>query len=98
MAIDTRTENTDRQLSFPQRYWLLLCVLAAIFSPLIVGWLNAEAHHRMYKEATEQRPVNGGSGGSTPSGGAVAPGDTARPGSVNPMTPAVHTSADTTSK
>jgi hypothetical protein len=87
MAIDT----ADNKLSFPQRYWLLLCILVAIFSPFVVQWINAEARHIVYKQAIEHPSVNGGSGGSSPSGGAVAPGDTSRPGSVNPMGPSVHT-------
>jgi hypothetical protein len=90
MAVST---TEDRQeLSIPQRYWLVLCILVAIFSPIVVGWLDAAAHHLSYKEATEQRSVSGGSGGSTPSGGAVPLGDSSPPGSVNAMTPSVHTS------
>jgi hypothetical protein len=90
MALDTEKVK----LSFPQRYWLLLCILVAIFSPIFVGWLNDAAHHTAYLQSIEARRVQGGSGGSSPSGGAVAPGDTSRPGSVNPMGPAVHTPAN----
>ncbi|MBS1602919.1 MAG: hypothetical protein JST42_09640 [Bacteroidetes bacterium] len=63
----------------------------AIFSPIFVGWLNNAAHHTAYVQAIEAERVHGGSGGSSPSGGAVAPGDSSRPGSVNPMGPSVHT-------
>jgi hypothetical protein len=90
MAVDTANER----LSLPQRYWLLLCILVAIFSPLVVQWLNAEAHNIAYKQATEHPAVSGGSGGTSPSGGAVAPGDTSRPGSVNPMGSSAHTSTN----
>lgn len=90
--------TAERRLSFPQRYWLLLCIFAAIFSPICVGWLNAAAHHMRYKEAIEQHTVSGGSGGSSPSGGAVAPGDSSRPGAINAMTPSVHTSDSSAGK
>ena len=43
-------ENTNRDLSFPQRNWFLLCVLVAILSPLIVHWVQVGAH----KEARQQ--------------------------------------------
>jgi hypothetical protein len=61
MAIDT-TEERQQQLSFPQRYWLLIVIVVAIVSPIIVGWLDAAAHQHNYREATEQRAVGGGSG------------------------------------
>ena len=67
MAVDTENEK----LSFPQRYWLLLCIIVAIFSPLIVNWLDAAAHHMAYKQATESSSTNGASSGSSPSGGTV---------------------------
>jgi len=87
MAVDTE----KIKLSFPQRYWLLLCILVAVFSPIFVGWLNDAAHHTAYIQAIEARGAHGGSGGFSPSGGAVAPGDTSRPGSVNQMGPSAHT-------
>lgn len=86
----------DKGLNFAERHWLLLCILVAILSPLVVHWVRAAAHRESYHETIEQPVVNGGVGASSPSGGAVAPGDTSRPGSVNPMTPSVHNStADT---
>jgi hypothetical protein len=45
------------KLSFPQRYWLLLCILVAIFSPIAVQWLNAAANHVAYRQATETKPA-----------------------------------------
>lgn len=86
MAVDTE----NQRLSFPQRYWLLLCILVAVFSPLAVQWLHAAADRFSYHQAVNHPSVKGGEGGSSPSGGAVAPGDTPRPGAVNPMTPPVH--------
>jgi hypothetical protein len=60
-------ENTnDRQLSFPQRNWFLLCILVAIFSPLVVHLVQAAAHKESYKESMETRPVN--AGGAAPAG------------------------------
>lgn len=75
----------DRKLSFPQRNWLLLCIIVAILSPLLVHSVRTLAHKHRYEEAIQQKSVKGGDGATSPSGGAVAPGDTARPGSVNPM-------------
>ncbi len=57
------------KLSFPQRNWLLLCILVAIFSPLIVHWVQAAAHKEAYRESKEIRPVN--AGGAAPAGGAA---------------------------
>jgi hypothetical protein len=34
----------DKQLSFPQRNWFLICVLVAILSPLVVHWVTIGAH------------------------------------------------------
>jgi hypothetical protein len=53
-------DTANEKLSFPQRYWLLLCIVVAIFSPLVVQWLNAEARHVAYKQASDHPPVNGG--------------------------------------
>src|ERR1700754_685105 len=75
------------KLTFPQRNWFLLCILVAILSPLLVHWIQSGARKVNYQEAIERKPVQGGDGGTSPSGGAVAPGDTARPGSINPMGP-----------
>ena len=82
-------ENTnDEKLNFGQRNWLLLCIIVAILSPVVVHWIQAGAHRESRRESMEQTEVKGGTGGMTPSGGAVAPGDTARPGGVNSMQPA----------
>lgn len=87
----------DKGLNFAERHWLLLCIIVAILSPLVVHWVQAAARRQSYEQTLEQKPLNGGVGATSPSGGAVAPGDTSRPGSVNPMTPSVHNSTpDTT--
>jgi hypothetical protein len=59
-------ENTNnKQLSFPQRNWFLLCVLVAILSPLIVHWVQNGAHREAYQQAIDTRPpVTGGAGGT----------------------------------
>lgn len=67
MPVDTENEK----LSFPQHYWLLLCIVVAIFSPLAVNWLDAAAHHMAYKQATESTSANSSSGSASPSGGTV---------------------------
>jgi hypothetical protein len=68
----------DKQLSFPQRNWLLLCIIVAILSPLVVHWVNAGARQRVYSQATEVRDtanksVNSGSGGSDTSNRVASP-------------------------
>ncbi|SRR6185437_14636595 len=97
---EERNSAAESGLTFPERHWLLLCILVAILSPLVVHWIQGTVDKKNYEQSLEQRTVQGGVGGSTPSGGAVAPGDTARPGSVNPMaSPSVHTTTkDTTYK
>lgn len=69
-------ENTnDKQLSFPQRNWFLICVLVAILSPVVVHWVQAAAHKEAYKESVETRPVNSdNSKGLPPQGGGAAGG------------------------
>jgi hypothetical protein len=58
-------ENTnDGKLSFPQRNWLLLCIVVAVLSPLVVHWVRAGAHRRAYQQSVDIKPA-----GSTPSGG-----------------------------
>ncbi|HWB94933.1 MAG TPA: hypothetical protein VG605_23925 [Puia sp.] len=86
----------DKGLNFAERHWLLLCIFVAILSPLVVHWVQGAAHRESYQESVEQKTVHGGVGGMSPSGGAVAPGDTSRPGSVNPMTPSVQHDTGTT--
>lgn len=71
-----RAEN--EKLSFPQRYWLLLCILVAVLSPIIVGWLNAAAHHVIYKQAVEQTSGQGGAtSGSADASGSAGTSDSA---------------------
>jgi hypothetical protein len=65
-------DNTnDRQLSFPQRNWFLLCVIVAILSPLVVHWVQAAAHKQSYQQSVDVRPAHGDSGAT---GGANAGG------------------------
>lgn len=65
-------ENTSRQLSFPQRNWLLLCILVAILSPIIVHWIQAGAHKESYNNSVNTRPPNVGGAGGTDSSYKVA--------------------------
>jgi hypothetical protein len=78
-------ENTDtKQLSFPQRNWLLLCILVAILSPLVVHWIQSGARHESYQQSVDTRPpATGGAGGTdtsykvaTPPTNPPGPGDT----------------------
>lgn len=101
-------ENTDnRQLSFPQRNWLLLCILVAILSPLVVHWIQAAAHKESYRQSVDTRPPSVGGAGGTDSSYKVAtpptnpPADTAN--KVKPTGTASRASqgagkADTTKK
>jgi len=47
--------SNNRQLSFPQRNWLLLCIIVAILSPFVVHWVHIAARKRVYHQATEIR-------------------------------------------
>ncbi len=47
-------ENIDPGLSFPQRNWLLLCLLIAVVSPLLVSGISTLAHRRMHAVSTQQ--------------------------------------------
>ena len=81
-----RTEEEDIKLSFPQRYWLLLCILVAIISPIAVNWLNAAADRVAYRQATEVKPVPGsGADGSAASGGTAAVGDSSKAAGAAPV-------------
>lgn len=71
-------EKDGSQLSFPQRHWLLLCVLIAILSPLLVHWIQAGTTQVKYQDAVHQKPLNHGG---------ASPDDTGKQGS-NTMTPA----------
>jgi hypothetical protein len=54
-------ENTnDKKLTFPQRNWLLLCILVAIISPLVVNWVRAGARKEALKQSLQIQPVNEG--------------------------------------
>jgi len=64
--------SKDRQLTFPQRNWFLLCILVAILSPLVVHWVQAAAHKQSYQQSMEIKPVN--EGGSAPAGTTAAGG------------------------
>ena len=59
----------DKQLSFPQRNWFLICVLVAILSPLVVNWVTGAAHREAYKESLSKKPVEATSGSAAPSAG-----------------------------
>jgi hypothetical protein len=46
-------ENTDQKLSFPQRNWLLLCIVVAILSPLVVHWIQNGADKVSYQQSVD---------------------------------------------
>ena len=46
-------DNTDKQLSFPQRNWFLLCVIVAVLSPLVVHWVQTGAHKQAYQQSVD---------------------------------------------
>jgi hypothetical protein len=46
-------DNVDnKRLSFPQRNWLLLCIIVAILSPIVVHLLQSGADSKNYNAAT----------------------------------------------
>jgi hypothetical protein len=49
-------------LTFPQRHWLILCIVIAILSPIVVQALQNLAHKTNYNQATEVKPVRSGAG------------------------------------
>jgi hypothetical protein len=56
----------DKQLSFPQRNWLLLCILVAILSPILVHLLQTGAQKENYRDAiTAPPPKNAAAGTDT---------------------------------
>lgn len=63
----TMEYTNDKKLSFPQRNWLLLCILVAIISPLVVNWVRAGAHKEALQQSLQIQPVN--SGGAPPASG-----------------------------
>jgi len=44
----------DKQLTWPQKNWLLLCILVAILSPMITNRIRAGAQRESYKESTHK--------------------------------------------
>ncbi len=48
----------DKQLSFPQRNWFLLCILVAILSPILVHLVRNGARSQAYKQSTEVRAAD----------------------------------------
>ena len=56
----------DKQLSFPQRNWLLLCILVAIISPILVHLMQTGAQKENYRDAiTTPPPKNAAAGADT---------------------------------
>jgi multisubunit Na+/H+ antiporter MnhG subunit len=42
-------------LTFPQRHWLILCIVVAILSPIVVHAIQTMAHKTNYNEAIEPK-------------------------------------------
>ena len=83
----------EQQLSFGQRYWLLICIIVAIVSPIAVGWLQAGRHHDLYNEEMEQRRPGAQSGPGTMSsdtGTAGSAGSTSKDTSYHVAAPPKH--------
>jgi hypothetical protein len=59
-------DNISPRLSFPQKNWLLLCIIVAILSPLLVSGITAVTHRKLYKESVERN------GAAYPAGDSVA--------------------------
>jgi hypothetical protein len=80
----------DKRLSFPQRNWLLLCILVAILSPLVVHWVHGAAQKKVYDQAINPRPAGNDTsykvasppGGDSAKGAGGAAGAT--PGAATP--------------
>ena len=79
-----RRTETEVRTGWPLRNWIVMIVVLAIFVPLVYHWVHVAAQKEAHRESLEQKAVNGGTGSSSPAGGAVPPGDSARPGSVVP--------------
>ncbi|HEV2354851.1 MAG TPA: hypothetical protein VGR89_11435 [Puia sp.] len=45
----------EERLSFPQRNWLLLCVIVAIVSPIFVHAIHVEVARKWYNHSVRQR-------------------------------------------
>jgi hypothetical protein len=54
----------DKQLSFPQRNWLLLCILVAILSPIVVHLLQTGAQKENYQESIHRPPLRAAAAGT----------------------------------
>lgn len=81
------------------RKGFLICLAVAIIGPVVVHGIQVVARREAHRESLEQKTVNGGTGPSSPAGGAVPPGDTARPGSIIPGgNPANNTAVKDTTK
>ena len=87
-------ENTNdkKQLTFPQRNWLLLCLIVAILSPLAVHLVQGAAREKVYDQAIHPAPTASdtsykmsaspgdsakGGAGATPGGTGTSPGGAA---------------------
>jgi hypothetical protein len=67
--IDMGNNNTDnRKLSFPERNWLLLCILVAIISPIFVDFVRIGARRETYKQSVDIRYHDTGSKVAVPPG------------------------------
>ena len=71
-------ENTDnKNISFPQRNWFLLCVLVAILSPLLVHLLQTTAQKESYKQSIDIRSSDSSKQNDSSYKVAVPPGNKA---------------------
>ena len=55
MKVHCMENVNDKQLSFGQRNWFLLCVLVAILSPLFVHFIKVAAKTKNYNQRNEIR-------------------------------------------
>jgi hypothetical protein len=68
-------DNVDnKRLSFPQRNWLLLCIIVAILSPIVVHLLQSGAQEKNYNSATHPVMTDTSYKMSAAPGNAAAPG------------------------
>lgn len=67
-------ENTDnKNLSFGQRNWFLLCILVAIISPIVVHYLQIGARRESYKQSVDIRTSDSSKNNDTSNKVAVPP-------------------------
>lgn len=52
----------EARMSFPQRHWLIMCVLVAILSPIAVHAIQNMARKSNYNQAMETKPAASGAG------------------------------------